>query len=188
MVDNYRGAELAIAHLIDQGHTAIGMLAGISPSPDGVRRVKGYYDTLAANGLTANTDWVKPGPPTLARGREAAGYLLTQHPQITAIFAYNDLLALGAVRACCDLGRRVPDDCAIVGFDDTRFASMATPSLTSVSYDKYGLGQKAMARLLDMVVNESRIAYPPIEIEVELTIRESTSKPGSSISNPEIKR
>jgi LacI family transcriptional regulator len=62
--------------------------------------------------------WVLSGPPVVERGAESTRQLLTQYPQITAIFAYNDLLAVGAIQACRELGRRVPDDCAVVGFDD----------------------------------------------------------------------
>jgi LacI family transcriptional regulator len=172
-VDNYRGATLAMEHLIERGHTAIGMLTGLSSSPQEVRRVKGYYDTLAEHNLLINKDWIVPGSPTMADGYQAARKLLTEHPQITALFAYNDLLALGTLRACYDLGRSVPDNCAIVGFDDIQLAAMVTPALTSVHYDKYGLGRQAMARLLEMIDSPER-EFPTINVDVELVVREST--------------
>ena len=97
---------------------------------------------------------------------------MTRHPQVTAIFAYNDLLALGTIRACKDLGWRVPADCAIVGFDDIQWSAMATPSLTSIRVDKYELGQQAMNRLLTML-DDPETSFPPLWVGVELVIRES---------------
>lgn len=172
MVNNYHGAVVAMNYLIEQGHTAIAMLAGNSASPEKIRRIRGYYDALAAHGLAVRMDWVIPLSPSMVEGRQATHQLLTTHPQITAIFAYNDLLALGALRACHELGRRVPQDCAVVGFDNIQLASMVTPSLTTVHYDKYDVGQKAVARLFEMMENPDG-EYPPIEVGVELVIRES---------------
>jgi LacI family transcriptional regulator len=143
---------------------------GVSPSQ--IRRIAGFRDTLRLHGLPINEEWVLKVPPTMVHGREATGQLLSQHPQITALFAYNDFLALGALRACSDLGRTVPDDCAIVGFDDIQLAAMVTPALTTVSYDKYGLGQMAMNRLLEML-GDSEATFPTIELEVKLVVRES---------------
>jgi LacI family transcriptional regulator len=98
--------------------------------------------------------------------------LLSQYPQISAIFAYNDLLALGAIRACNELGRRIPTDCAIIGFDDIGWAATSTPALTTVRVDKYDLGCQAVARLLEMLENPE-IVFPPICLDVELVLRES---------------
>jgi LacI family transcriptional regulator len=176
IVDNYRGAKLAVDHLVEQGHTNIGMVVGRDWLPGTVRRVNGFRDALSDHGLPVVDEWIVTGPPVLANGYESTQHLLKQNPEITAIFAYNDLMALGAIRACKDLGRRVPADCAIVGFDDIQLTSMITPSLTSVHVDKYALGQQAMTRLLAMI-NNPDTAFPPISIDVELIIRESTVKP-----------
>ncbi|MEW5961685.1 MAG: LacI family DNA-binding transcriptional regulator, partial [Chloroflexota bacterium] len=119
IVDNYRGARLAVDHLVARGHTAVGMLSGPSGISLGrIRRVEGFCDGLAAHGLPLRDEWLVKVPPGMSHGREAVHRLLTGYPEITALFCYNDLLALGAIRACRDLGRRVPEDCAIVGFDD----------------------------------------------------------------------
>jgi LacI family transcriptional regulator len=112
------------------------------------------------------------GPAVVEHGVEAARQLLTQHPQVTAIFAYNDLLALGAIQACKKLGRRVPDDCAIVGFDDIEFASMVSPALTTVHVAKYKLGQQSMTRLLEML-HDPEGSFDPIYEDVTLMVRES---------------
>ncbi|MDH3674143.1 MAG: LacI family transcriptional regulator [Anaerolineae bacterium] len=173
VVDNYAGAKLAVDHLIEQGHTAIGMLVGVESATSPIRRVSGFRDALATHGLHANDDWIVSGPATLTSGYDHARELLTQHPEITAVFAYNDLMALGALRACRDVGLSVPGDCAVVGFDNIQLAGMVTPSLTSIHIDKYALGQEAMARLLEMINNPDE-TFPPISVNPDLIIREST--------------
>ena len=174
MMDSRQGAKLAVDYLVGKGHTAIGMVTGVSdPSPDRVRRIQGFREALAVHGLSVLGEWIVPcAAPTLECGYEAGRQLLTRHPEVTAIFAYNDLLALGIIRACKDMGRRVPTDCAIVGFDDIQWSAMATPSLTSVRIDKYELGQQAMNRLLTML-DDPEASFPPLCVGVELIIRES---------------
>lgn len=174
LVDNQGGAKLAVDYLVKRGHTAIGMLTGVlDPSRDTIRRIQGFRQALVAHGLPVVEEWIVPSlDPTIERGYEAGRYLLTQHPQVTAIFAYNDLLALGAMRACHELGRRIPDDCALIGFDDIRWAATATPTLTSVGVNKHHLGEQALNRLLAMLDNPGE-TFAPIHLDVELIIRES---------------
>ena len=174
LVDNYQGAKLAVDYLRAKGHTAIGMLTGVQdPTPDRVRRIQGFQETLAASDIQVVNDWIVPSrDPTFECGYEAARKLLTTYPQITAVFAYNDLLALGAIRACHDLGRVVPTSCAIIGYDDILWAETATPALTSVRVDKYDLGRQAMTRLLAML-DAPETTFQPIHLDVELVLRES---------------
>jgi LacI family transcriptional regulator len=172
MVDFRAGARVAVEYLIDQGHTAIAMLAGSAPSLNLMPRYRGYRDALRAHGLPIVDEWVLPGAAVSSRGAESARWLLTEHPQVTAIFAYNDLLAVGAIRACRELGRRVPEDCAIVGFDDIPLAGMLAPPLTTVRIDKYALGRQAMNRLIEML-DDPKASFPPIRFDVELVVRKS---------------
>jgi LacI family transcriptional regulator len=172
MIDTRHGAKLAVNYLIGKGHTAIGMLAGVAPSLRLMRRVRGYRDALMAHELPVVDEWILPGPPVVARGVESTRQLLTQYPQITAIFAYNDLLAVGAMQACQEMGRCVPDDCALIGFDDIPLAAMLAPPLTTVGVDKYELGRQAMSRLLDMLDSPGD-TFPPVYLDVELVIRKS---------------
>jgi LacI family transcriptional regulator len=139
-----------------------------------VRRIQGFREALRFHGLPVVDEWIVPSSePSFEQGYESTYQLLTQHPQVTAIFAYNDLLALGAIRACRDLGRRVPEDCAIIGFDNIGWAATAIPSLTTVHVDKYNLGRQTVTRLLEMLCN-SADSFPPIHLDVELVVREST--------------
>ena len=108
----------------------------------------------------------------VARGYAAAQQLLTQYPQVTAVLAYNDLIAIGAVKACTELGRRVPEDFAIVGFDDIDLASTITPPLTTIRIDKYALGQQAVTRLVEML-RSPQSDFPPVHLDVELAVRQS---------------
>ncbi len=173
MIDTRRGANLAVDHLVSKGHTAIGMLAGQARSLSLMRRVRGFREALRRHGLPFVKEWVLPGPPTVERGFASTLQLLTQYPKITAIFAYNDLLAVGAIQACKELGRRVPDDCAIVGFDDIPLAAMLAPPLTTIRVDKYELGLQAANRLFDMLASPGTY-FPPIYVDVELVVRGST--------------
>ena len=174
IVDNERGARLAVEYLIEQGHTNIGLLSGVpNPSSERVRRIQGYRQALMAHDLPVEEAWIVPvRTATVAGGYETSRQLLAQYPEVSAIFAYNDLLAIGALKACRNLGRRVPQDCAIIGFDDIQLAGLVTPTLTSVRVDKYNLGQQAMTRLLAMLENPTA-EFPPVRLEVALTIRES---------------
>lgn len=177
LVDNHQGAKLAVDYLVDRGHAAIGMLAGPVTSPSSAQRVEGFCQAMAARGLPTADDWILSCSPTIEGGYEAAQRLLAQHPQVTALFAYNDLVALGAIQACNDMGRCVPGDCAVIGFDDIHMARMVSPSLTSVRVDKYDLGRQAAHGLLAML-EDPDTTFPPIRVGVELVIRESTLPSG----------
>jgi DNA-binding LacI/PurR family transcriptional regulator len=108
----------------------------------------------------------------LEQGRRGALELLSRHPEITAIFAYNDLLALGAIQTCWALGRRVPQDVAVVGFDDIPLADQVSPALTTVRVDKYALGQLCMQRMCEMLCSPGA-AFEAAHVGVELVVRES---------------
>lgn len=172
-VDLYRGAVLAVEYLICQGHREIGMITNLPYLHSHKQRLTAFHDTLRTYGLDAPSGIVVHAAPTLTGGYEATRQLLTTCPQLTAIFAYNDLMAIGALRACRDMGRRVPHTCAVVGFDDIPLAAAVTPSLTTIRYDKYALGQQAMLRLLDMIKTPAH-SFPVVELPLEVVHREST--------------
>ena len=172
-VDICEGAKLAIEHLIDRGHTNIGMLSHQGHDPGKVRRVQGYQETLKAHGITPQERWLVLAPPNLTGGYQATQNLLEEHSEITAIFTYNDLMAIGALRGCYDMGLQVPGDCAIMGFDNIKFSTMSNPALSTIHYDKYTIGKKAMNRLLEMIA-DPQATFPPIRLGVDLVVREST--------------
>ena len=156
LVDNFAGADLAVEHLVSRGHTAIGMLAGPVSSPSGAQRAQGFREAMIRRGLSIPPDWIVPCQPTLEGGYNTAGRMLETFSSLSAFFAYNDLVALGALNRCADMGRPVPDSCAVVGFDDIRLASMVRPSLTTIHVDKNELGRKAMQQLPGYVPGSGR--------------------------------
>lgn len=173
IVDNERGAFLAVEHLIAQGRRTIGMLANLNFSRSQIRRVRGYEEALKHYGIPVDRSLIIGETSTLQGGYNALQQLMAIHPGVTAVFTYNDLMGLGAVRAARDLGKRVPEDIAVIGFDNIGMASMSTPSLSSIHVDKYAIGQKAMNRILDML-DRPDDSFATIEFGVELIQREST--------------
>jgi LacI family transcriptional regulator len=167
-----KGARLAVQHLINKGHRTIGMLAGEVAPKNTIQRVLGYQDGLVEQGIAYCDELVLVGPPLFEHGYESAQQLLTQNEEITALFCYNDLIALGALQACKKLGKRVPEDCAIVGFDNILFSALTTPTLTTIHVDKYMVGAQAAKCLIDMLKEPDKI-LKPIRIDVELIERES---------------
>jgi LacI family transcriptional regulator len=110
---------------------------------------------------------VVTGPPTVTAGAAAVRELLARHPEVTGVFAFNDLLAIGAVRALRDAGRRVPDDVAVVGYDDITMAALLDPPLTTVHTDKYELGRtlvEILGRRLDGHAAEHRLLSPRLVV------------------------
>ena len=173
IVDNILGGALAAEHFIKQNHKNVGIVTNERFAFSQIRRVQGFRDVLTKHGIPHDDSIMETGAPIIAGGYEATKTLLTRKPNITGIFTYNDLMAIGALRACRDMGLRVPEDISIIGFDDIHIASMVTPSLSSVHVDKYEIGTKAMNRVLEMLDNPDTV-FPHQNISVELVLREST--------------
>ena len=169
--DDESGVRLAVQHLLQRGHRAIGMLAGPERSFSGGIRLKGYSDTLQAAGVSVNPSWIQHCLPMVDASQQAAIDLLTRNPELTALFCFNDLVAVGALKACAQLGRAVPDDMAIVGFDDIPLASLVTPALTTVQLPRYELGRLAGEMVLRSINGET--PETDTVLPVELVIRAS---------------
>ena len=110
--------------------------------------------------------------PFADAGCEAAKKLLSASPEITALLCYNDLVAVGALNACAELGLRVPEDVAVVGFDDIPLAALVTPSLTTCHIPRYELGAKAVELLLDHILH-TRSEVREVILQPSLVIRAS---------------
>jgi len=151
LVDDETGGRAVAQHLLQAGHKAVGLLAGPPASRSGHQRARGYRAALAAAGLPYRPDWVRDCSPVVESGQAVASALLAAHPELTALECYNDLVAVGALQACADLGRRVPDDVAVAGFDYIVLAALVTPPLTTCRVPRYELGAQAMRLLLEQI-------------------------------------
>ena len=177
--DNSGGARLAVRHLHDRGHRKIAIVTGMLSTRPGVDRLLGYRAELEELGVPFRDDYVQEGDFYYESGYEGMKRLLSLDDPPDAVFAAGDLMAAGALRAIEEVGLNVPDDIALVGFDDIQLAAVLQPSLTTIRQDKIGLGAAAGRALLRML--EDADAAPPIlTLPVDLVIRESSSNGRSS--------
>jgi LacI family transcriptional regulator len=150
-LDDVRGGQMVTRHLLDRGHRAIGFLAGPASSHSGRARAKGYRQAFQAAGLSLDPSRECHCAPTVEGGQTACRDLLHAQPEITALFCFNDLVAVGALQACVELGRTVPRDLAVTGYDDIPLAALVTPPLTSCRAPRYDLGAEAVHLLLNRI-------------------------------------
>ena len=169
-VDQRHGARLVVRHLAGLGHTRIAHVAGPVGWLDAIERESGWREELAALGLEV-PDMVR-GDWTAASGYAAARDL---DPGATAVFASNDQMALGLVRALVEQGRRVPEDVSVAGFDDIETAGFALPPLTTVRQDFAELGLAAVRTLVGRMAGDP--APPATLVQPALQVRASTARP-----------
>ncbi|GIF16739.1 LacI family DNA-binding transcriptional regulator [Actinoplanes teichomyceticus] len=156
--DNHGGGRLAAAHLIERGHRRIATITGPLPAWPAVRRLAGFRAALAEAGVPlADTD-IESGDWYLDSGHAAMNRLLARDPRPTAVFAAGDEMAVGAMRAIHEAGLRIPDDIAIIGFDDIEVAALIPPGLTTIAQDKTGIGTGAAEAMVAMLLGT---APPP---------------------------
>ena len=178
--DNVGGAYLATKHLIERGHERIGIVLGIPGATTTEERYLGYRKALEEAGISVSEELVAYGGYRVEGGREATAKLLALDPPPTAIFSTNNLMTVGVLQELFARGVRIPDQVAVVGFDDLEWAKMITPALTVVAQNPYEIGQKALLTLLKRM-NEGLSKEPlTIRVPVELRARKSvsTSKSG----------
>jgi DNA-binding LacI/PurR family transcriptional regulator len=175
-VDQKLGARLATQHLLDLGHRTVWHVAGPADWFEAADRIDGWRSTLAAAGREQPP--VLPGDWSARSGYEA-GLLLVRLPEVTAVFAANDQMALGVLRAFAEHGRRVPDDVSIVGFDDLPESEYFTPPLSTIRQDFAEVGRRGMAQLLDQIETGER-AGQRVSIAPTLVVRQSTARPAPS--------
>jgi LacI family transcriptional regulator len=173
--NNYQGGLLATRHLIELGHTIIGCTTGPSDLTPSAERVTGYSDALKEADLEVKGTLLVRGDFHVPSGLTAATLLLQQDPRPTALFVCNDLMAIGALHAAAQLGLRVPDDVAIVGFDDIELASYTIPPLTTVCQPKQEIGHTAIQLILDRMASPARLPRHEI-LRPQLMIRASSTR------------
>jgi DNA-binding LacI/PurR family transcriptional regulator len=177
--DDIQGSQLAVEHLIALGHCRIGYVGTDRRARSSRRRFSGYQQALQQAGIEPNPALISP-PVTkndLQQGEQALGYLLAA--DATAVFCYNDLIAIGLILACHRRGIAVPQALSVVGFDDIDAALYVIPSLTTVRQPRLQLGQQAMNMALDLL-NEQKVQDQLLPCE--LVVRESTSMPNNQLT------
>ncbi|MGV8931075.1 MAG: LacI family DNA-binding transcriptional regulator [Luteimonas sp.] len=152
-VDSYGGARAMVRHLIDVGHRRIAFIAGPANNFDAAERLRGYRDELAEQ-LPGAQAWILQGDFDEASGHRAGGELLAAKRRPDAVFAANDMMALGCLFALNQAGLQAPRDIAIAGFDDIPFARYVHPSLTTMRVDIAELGGRALRLLLDNLAKD----------------------------------
>jgi DNA-binding LacI/PurR family transcriptional regulator len=187
LVDNEAGAASAVGHLVDAGHSRIGILAGELDVTTATHRLAGYERALKEHGIAIRQSLIKPGSFHRDHAIEDATDLIRARPTPTAIFAANNILAEGALIACEQQGIRVPRDMSIVAFDDVQWMSMVDPPLTTVRQPVADMARSA-AELALRRLREGRDGPPSVVVfRTELIERDSVAplrktKPAKALS------
>lgn len=173
-VDNRGGAAAAVEHLLAGNRRQVATIAGPQDMPPGADRLAGYHETLARAGMPAGDRLIEVADFTLEGGRAAMERLLERAPEMDAVFAASDLMALGALDALAAAGRRVPHDVAVVGFDDSPLAASARPALSSIRQPTEEMGREMTRLLLHGMRNADG---PPrrVILDTSLVIRQSSA-------------
>lgn len=172
VVDNERGGYLAGEYLLAAGHRQIGCIKGPSTATPSALRIDGFRRALAERGIALPDHAVVSGDFQYASGERGMTGLIARNPHLTAVFAANDLMALGAIHALQRMGKSVPEDVSVIGFDNIPQSAASYPTLTTIAQPIEQLGQTSILRLLERI--RKRETDPArIVLEPELIIRES---------------
>jgi LacI family transcriptional regulator len=176
-IDNQRAGYIATQYLVDLGHTAIACIRPASATTPSGKRVLGYQQVMTEQGLPWSDALTPQGDNLLSGGEEAARQLLDGGVDFTAIFATNDAMAIGAMRALRSRGYRIPEDVSVIGVDDIILASYVDPPLTTVAQPKQIAGEQAVNYLIQRMENNLPEGARTTILDVELIIRDSCAPP-----------
>jgi LacI family transcriptional regulator len=173
--NNLDGAYKATKHLLEYGHREIAHICGDMNKFSGIKRLEGYKKAMSEAGIPIKNRYIVNGDFTEVSGYEGTKQLLAEKNNITAIFASNDTMAVGAMKAIKEMGIKIPDDISIVGYDDINIASYLSPTLTTVGISILKIASIATLRLINFIekgINSSEYNTVP----TELIVRESSKK------------
>jgi DNA-binding LacI/PurR family transcriptional regulator len=180
IADDEAGGYAATTHLLALGHTRIGFVEGVPHHGSNIDRKAGYQRALREWGLSPDPGLDRVGLYEEDGGYRAATELLDAHPDLTAIFSANDIMAVGVYRAIKERGRRIPQDLSVVGYDDTVFAPVTEPPLTSVRKPRTRMGRTAASMMLTAIeAGDDKAERQEVVLPTELVVRQSTAAPGS---------
>lgn len=172
MVDNIAGATLAVEHLIEMGHSRIGLIGWSEKSTTAKDRLSGYKNALAQNSCPYDQSLICQGSLTPESGYNQAKILLSQENRPTAIFAGNDQMAFGAIYAAIEMGLRVPEDIGVIGFDNIPLSSFFVPPLSTIAVPMSALGSDSMETLMGLIAGE-QVSRMKLH-QTKLIVRKST--------------
>jgi len=171
--ENIKGAKLAMDYLYQKGHRKIGFVCGRLDESNGMDRFVGYKESLQELGLKYNENWVIKGDFDKDLANKNAEKLLAQKDKPTAIFSSDDYMAFGVIEKILEMGYKVPEDFAVVGFDDIDVASILKPALTTIQQPMHDLGAEAAQILLDIIHGKLETPVKRF-LDVKLVVRETT--------------
>ncbi len=171
-IDNFAGANAMVRHLIDQGHKNVAFIGGPASNFDAQQREKGYRAAMMALGPKASVN-VIPGNFTEESGYAAARELLTQKTRPRAVFAANDMMAVGALNAFKEAGLKVPGDIALAGFDDILIARYVSPSLSTVRVRIADMGKSALNMLAELMEGKAQSGASVRTLGCDVIVRDS---------------
>jgi len=179
-IDNFCGAKEAVAHLVSLGHRQVAFITGPEGNVDAEERLRGFRQALTEAGRDTDEALVIPGDFHESAGFDACSTILEHSPRPTAVFAANDSMAIGLLAALQRRGCRVPEDIAVVGFDNVAIAGYLNPSLTTVNVDACGLGRQAVDLMLNAM--EAKPGSDPVRqvIPAVLKVRRSCGAPSGA--------
>jgi LacI family transcriptional regulator len=172
-IENQRGAHAMVQHLLGLGHRAIAIITGADGNYDAAERLEGYRRAMREAGIAVPGEWEIPGDFTEASGFRAIATLLAMPDRPSAVFAANDAMAIGALSALRDASVSVPDEIAVVGFDDIPLARYMSPPLSSVHVDIAALGTRAVETLVHAIDRKNEHSRRHQRLPTTLVIRRS---------------
>ncbi|MBN1304698.1 MAG: LacI family DNA-binding transcriptional regulator [Anaerolineales bacterium] len=177
VLDNFKGAYGATKHLIDKGHTRIGLINGPKNRSVETQRFIGYQKALLDSGIQIDANIIVSGELFADQAEEAADQILSVPDRPTALFALNNTLTIGTLKSISKHGLLIPGDISIVGFDDMPWLSFFTPPITVVKQPTYRIGTTAAQLLFEGIDNDGNIKANNVILEPEMIIRSSTAPP-----------
>lgn len=172
VTNNAAGGRLAARHLLGLGHKRIGILAGDVHVRNVKERIDAFIAEVEAQGLSIDPSAIISGEQTLETGREVELLLRMRKPP-TAIFATNDIIALGAWRKLLELGVRIPEDISLIGYDNIEMTEITVPALTTIGQDKHDMGRQAVLALID-ALETKKVTGETTYVPPQLIVRNST--------------
>jgi LacI family transcriptional regulator len=172
-IDNFNGAKMMIRHLIKHGHKNIAIIKGVEGNYDAEERLRGYRKALKESSITESPRYLLNGEFTEESGYMAMKKISSIRPRPTAVFASNDSMAIGAIRAAHELGIKIPVDIAIAGFDDVPISKYIKPSLSSVHVPIFDLGRFAANKLIEKIEKGDKMKHEKMVLNTTLMVRES---------------